>query len=353
MPIPTNNRKLKVGALFTDLHLGKRGNSKDHNDDCLNYVVWFCKQVRANPDIDHIIFMGDFHENRAAINILTLNYSHRVAEMLNALGLPIFWCVGNHDLHQRHTRDIHSVITHSNFENIILVNEPKVFECIHGTALVSPFLFHEEYDEIATIADGAANWFGHFEFKGFQVTGNSMLMPTGPDAADFTQPRKIYSGHYHKRQQALNVCYIGNTFPMDFSDAGDNARGMAIADLVNNTTTFIDWADCPKYARCRLSDIIDGAELPDNARVKCIVDVPISFEESTILRQSFVDNYSLREFVLEESKDVLGAITSTAASVDVDQISSVDDLVIAMLQDINIDQIDNAKLIQIYNNLKL
>lgn len=69
--------KLKKGAYFTDIHFGKKQNSEVHNQDCLDFIDWFCEQVKKDPEIDYIAFLGDWNENRSALNIATVNYSHR------------------------------------------------------------------------------------------------------------------------------------------------------------------------------------------------------------------------------------------------------------------------------------
>ena len=140
-------------------------------------------------------------------------------------------------------------------------------------------------------------------------------MPTGPAAADFAGPKHIVSGHFHKRQAQDNIVYMGNTFPMDFGDAGDFARGMMTYDHITDEMDFIDWAECPKYIKTRLTDLLDGStKLYPGSRVKCLVDVPISFEESTVLRQKFLEDYELREFSLEESQELDDALTDTQVS---------------------------------------
>lgn len=346
--------KLQVCAIFGDIHWGKKANSKDHNDDCMNYLRWFSKQVSSNKDIDHIIFLGDWNENRSALNIATLNYAYEGAKILDSIGLPVFFVVGNHDLYHRHTREIHSIIHHNQFNNFIVIDTPTVVEQIHGGALITPYLFHEEYQDLAQY-NGLPNWFGHFEFRGFQITGYSMKMPTGPDPSEFGCPTNIFSGHFHKRQEDFNIKYIGNTFPMDFSDAGDNNRGMAIFDSVNNKTTYINWDQCPKYTKTTLSNVLDGAvEIYPASRVRCIVDIPMSFEESSYLKQKFTDDYHLREFVFEESREVAQAFSETESSIDADdKLATVDELVVQMLNDINVDQLDNKLLIEIYRKISV
>lgn len=357
----TPTQKLKKGAFLTDIHFGKKSNSPVHNQDCINYIDWFCEQVKADPTIDYIGFLGDWNENRSSISISTLNYSHEGASKLNALGLPVFFVVGNHDLFHRNSREVHSIVTFQEYSNFVIIEEPQVIDQIHGGALFSPFLFHDEYPDMTKYLH-IPFWAGHFEFQGFVITGYNVKMPTGPVGTDFTGPKHILSGHFHKRQTQDNIHYIGNTFPMDFGDAGDFNRGLAIYDNVANKLSYIDWPDCPKYIKTKLSTLLDGdAEMHPNARVKCLVDIQITFEESMAIRQTFIDQFSLREFTLEESTELDDVLTNTEVSSEVTDVilddngklASVDELVIQMLQDIKSDKIDNTLLIEQYKRLQV
>jgi DNA repair exonuclease SbcCD nuclease subunit len=348
-------KKLKRGAYMTDIHFGKKANSQQHNEDCLKFIDWFCDQVKKDGKIDYVAFLGDWNENRSALNIATLNYSYQGAKKLDALGVPVYFVVGNHDLYQRHTRDVHSIIHFQEFKNFILIDQPTVVKSIENEALFVPYLFHDEYPSLTKYLS-MPYWAGHFEFKGFEVTGYGMILPVGPDPKDFKGPKHIISGHFHKRQANDNVIYMGNAFPMDFGDAGDSGRGMMVFDHVKQEPVWTDWVECPMYIKTVLSDVLDGKiVLPTEARVKCLVDLGISFEESNYLRKHYTEKAKLREFVLEESPEITAAITDTEVkSVDMskyDKLSTVDDLVRQMLTDVESDHIDNQMLIQIYTNL--
>jgi len=347
-------KRLCKTAICTDIHFGKKSNSDVHNQDCLDFITWFCEQVKADPQIDNVAFLGDWHENRSALNISTLKYSYQGAKMLNDLGMPVFFIIGNHDLYHRHTREIHSVVAFQEFKNFHIIDEPIILPQLGDGTLMSPYLFHHEYGDLRKHLN-IPIWMGHFEFKDFVVTGYNITMPTGPDVKDYKGPKHIFSGHFHKRQANENVIYVGNTFPMDFSDAGDFERGMATYDFINDDVDFIDWPDCPKYIRTTLTDVIDnGMNIPPNSRVKCIVDVPISYEESTSLRQTFLEKLHLREFTMEESKDVAAALSGTVTDVDDSyDLANINDLMVQMLGDIDTDHIDNQLLIHIYKNIKL
>jgi len=353
-----NTKKLTKTAGFTDIHWGARGNSEQHNLDCLKFVDWFCEQVKQDPSIDSIVFLGDWFENRATLNILTMHYSYEGAKKLNALGLPVYFIIGNHDLYNRNSRDVFSTVNFHEFDNFIVISEPVIVpELGVSGALLSPFLFHDEYNSLTQYLH-LATWWGHFEFQGFQVTGTGMKMPTGPNADDFAGPKRIFAGHFHKRQIDKNVVYIGNTFPTNFSDADDNERGMMVYDHKSNKIEFIDWGDCPKFVKTTLSAILDGtAPMYNEARVKCVVDVPITFEESMQIRQRFMETFQLREFNLEESSEIAATLTQeqdeTLDEIPDIELKSVDELVVHMLANIDSEHFDSKILIEQYQRLTI
>jgi hypothetical protein len=72
----------RKAAVLTDIHFGLKSNSVTHNEDCLAFVQWFTAKAKAEG-CETCIMMGDWHNNRAAINILTLNYSLKALEHLS------------------------------------------------------------------------------------------------------------------------------------------------------------------------------------------------------------------------------------------------------------------------------
>jgi DNA repair exonuclease SbcCD nuclease subunit len=344
---------LSKAACFTDIHWGRKNNSELHNQDCTRFINWFCDKVREDEDIDHIIFMGDWFEQRSAINGLTLEYAYKGAKLVRDLGLPVYFIVGNHDLYYRTTRDVYS----TNFFDSLgfnLINEPTIIKEIgrDGT-LMCPFLFEHEYADLAQYMKVPV-WFGHFEFKGFILTGDTKKMEHGPDPDNFKGPTRIFSGHFHKRQSSRNITYMGSTFPADFSDANDMKRGMMIYEHGLDDVWFFDWDECPSYIRTKLSDIVANPKkiLRKDAIVNCMVDMDITYEDSIKLREQLGRKYKLREINLQENPDQLGALEDT----DIDEeeletLDTTDALVLNMLGKIKADAIDNKILIKVYKEL--
>lgn len=343
---------IKKGAFFTDIHFGRRSNDVVHNQDCVDFITWFCNNVRKDPSITYIGFLGDFFENRANINILTLTMAYNALKELNSLGLPIYFVVGNHDLHRRSTREIFSTEVFGEFTNIQLISEPIVVE---DKIMFSPFLFPDEYPGLAKYSN-IPIWAGHFEFRNFFITGYNLVLEHGPDHTLFKDQKKIFSGHFHKRQAKDNVVYMGNVFPADFGDAGDIQRGMMTYDHVLDDVDFIDWKDCPTYLKIPLSKALadDWALIPnEKMRVICTNDIELSYSEAQLIKESLKEQYKFREFRLEENHmERKAALEGDTTDEEVNESLSIDEIVISSLIDIaEIKSISNTKLVELYKKL--
>ncbi len=95
-------------AFFTDIHFGLKSNSEAHNTDCQDFVAWMCADAKARG-CETCFFLGDFHHNRNSINVVTLRYSLRAVELLNASFDQVFFLTGNHDHYYRDQRTARSV----------------------------------------------------------------------------------------------------------------------------------------------------------------------------------------------------------------------------------------------------
>ncbi len=340
---------MKKIAMFTDIHFGRMNNSDIHNQDCLNYIDWFCNEVKADPEIDAVFFLGDWHEHRNSINGMTLKYSYEGMSKLNALGLPVYIIVGNHDLYFRNSREVFTTNPFESLKNVTLVNE--TLELKQHNILICPFLFPEEYPGL--LKYNVDYVFGHFEFKGFVVTGEYRTLEHGPEHDTFSKFKRIFSGHFHRRQTKDNVHYIGNAFPADFGDANDFERGMCIFDVTNNEVNYKNWADCPKYIKCNLSDVVSSPKkyLFKNARLRCMVDVELSLEESSDLKEKLTKKYNLRELTLEEQYTFEEKQGDTDVDLSNMEMESTSNLIKEMIRQMKSDKIDNQKLLRIYEEL--
>ena len=340
--------ELKKGLLFTDIHWGRKQNSDEHNNHCMQFIDFVCTNA-PNHSIDHIIFLGDWYEHRNAVNISTLNWAYRGAKKLNELGVPIYFIVGNHDMYTKINREMYSTIEYNEFKNFIVVDKILHAPEIGNGSLVCPYLLHDEYSQINKY--NVENAYGHFEFNGFVLTGETRKFEGGHDHSEFKKLKRIFSGHFHKRQVTDQVTYIGNTFPMDFSDANDVNRGFAIHDHVNDTVSFVDWEQGPRYIYTSLSEIINNTvEIPMGANIECVSDVSIEYSKMLELSKSISELYSLSSLKITEPKTDIDMDINPVTELDMKTLN-IHDYIIDMLLSIDSPNIDTSLLVKVYRQI--
>ena len=333
----------KRAAVFTDIHFGLKSNSQLHNDDCLNFVDWVIKTAKEQ-DCDTCIMMGDWHNNRASINIVTLNYSLNALERLGKAFDRVLFIPGNHDLYYRDKRDVQSAEWAKHIPNIQIVNDFYNEDDI----IIVPWLVGEEHKKIPKMS--GKYMFGHFELPNFYM--NAMVqMPDHGDIKNehFGGIEHVFSGHFHKRQTQGNITYTGNAFPHNYADAGDDDRGLMILDW-SGEKEFISWPDQPSYRVYDLSQIIDHADdiLKPNMHVRVNLDIEISYEEANFIKDTFVGTHKLREITLMPRKNEHSEQDATTILVE---FKSVDQIVTNQITAIDSNQFDKKLLLDIYQNL--
>jgi len=336
---------------FTDIHFGARLNSELHLADCHEYIDWFC-DLAIREKATHIAFLGDWYENRSQIAVRTLNSSHLAARKLNALGLKIYFIVGNHDLLFKANRFIFSTNTFSDFKNFQVISEPVE---LAKDLFASPFLFHAEYPQLAAQINSYKYVLGHFEFRNFVVTGADRTLDHGPDSTQFNGPKYLLSGHFHKRQVSKNIIYIGNTFPTNYGDAGDSERGAALLDTDAEDIQFYDYPKCPLFYKTRLSAVLAGdIDFKPNSRVKCLLDIDIGYTDVQALKDEMISSLELREFVVEQDSLANKDSLVEGADVEDDALEQLDITVRQLLKEgvTPTASIDPDMLVTLFDELK-
>jgi DNA repair exonuclease SbcCD nuclease subunit len=211
-----------------------------------------------------------------------------------------------------------------------------------------PWLVGDEWKTISKVK--SRYMFGHFELPLFYM--NAMVqMPDHGELQDshFIHQEYVFSGHFHKRQSRGKIHYIGNAFPHNFADTWDDARGMMVLEW-GGVPKYIDWSNCPKFRNIKLSDLIDQKDqiLKSKMYLKVNLDIDISFEEANYIKETFTENYDIREISLIQDKVNLD---STYDDNPDTKFESVDQIVTEQLVNIDSGQFDKKVLLDIYNNL--
>jgi len=334
----------KKAAVFTDIHFGLKSNSKQHLQDCEDFVDWFIDQAKANG-CETGIFCGDWHHNRNTINVQTLDSTTRCLEKLGAAFENFYFFAGNHDLYYKDKRDVFSVEFGKHIPGITYIEETTV---VDDVALV-PWLVGDEWKEIQKIK--AKYMFGHFELPNFYM--NALVkMPDHGDLKPehFKHQDYVFSGHFHKRQVQGKIQYIGNAFPHNYADAWDDDRGMMILDKENNKEPeYINWPECPKYRTTTLSKLLDPNSdiIKPNMYLRVTLDLPISYEEAQFIKETYITTHGCREITLIPSQQDEEIHTN----IDISTFESVDQIVTKEISAIDTENYNKGILLGIYNEL--
>lgn len=333
----------KKAAVFTDIHFGLKSNSVQHNQDCSDFVDWFIQKAKEE-NCETCFFLGDYNHHRASINIQTMQFGLRALEKLNNSFEHVYFIPGNHDLYYRDKRDVHSVEWAKHLPNVTIVND----WFIQDEVVIAPWLVGEDHKKLSKLS--GKYLFGHFELPAFYM--NAMVqMPDHGDVSDndLVGFEKVFSGHFHKRQARNNIWYIGNAFPHNYADAGDDQRGMMILEW-GEDPEFHAWPGQPLFRVYKLSDILDNPEglLLPKSSVRVHLDIDISYEEANFIRETLIPKHNIREMSLIPMK--LDQHSQDLAPGEVN-FESVDQIIIDQISAIESDFFDPKVLLEIYRNL--
>lgn len=332
----------KTVAMCTDLHYGGKGNSKIFNEDITEFIHWFISESKKR-NCDTCVILGDWHDSRSTINVLTLNYSINGLHLLSENFENVYILTGNHDLFYREKREIHSLPMGRDISNVHIIDNPTE---ING-CLLMPWLVEDEWKKV--VKSKAKYIFGHLELPGFKM--NAMIeMPDhgGVNGGHFKNQDYVFTGHFHKRQHKNNVHYIGNPFGHNYGDAGDRDRGACFLEW-GGATEYVNYEDGPVYHNLGLSELL---EFPDKyatpkAYLKVSVDMPLTYEESQAIRETFSSQYAVREFKLLPQK-IEGEYNEV---IDVDEHATIDSIVIDAITNIDSEAFSSNTLMGIYVSL--
>ena len=322
-----------------DLHFGRSGNSPQANQDNKNFLNWAIDAAKA-WGAEHCIMLGDWHDNRHSLAVSTMLASLDCMDLLNAAFKRVWWLPGNHDLLYRGRRDAASIEFARWLPNVEIIRQPMT--CDDCTFL--PWLVGDEHQQL----DLAGRYvFAHAEIAGFLRNAKSIMPESAHTATaeQFVGPELVFTGHFHKRQIAKNICYIGNIFPFNFTDDGEVDRGMMLLEW-GHDPIFCTWPSQPLYRSIKLSQLLNNTDvLKENMTVRVSVDVQVSYEEAQGLRDTLMSSYGLRKIELHHVRDEIDNVDSDV------EFQTVDQLVLSSLQDIESVGLSNSRLVEIYQSL--
>jgi len=245
-------------ALLGDTHFGKKGFSEKFYE---NQMIFFKKQFfpyLKEHNIKTVIQLGDLFDNRKIIDIKFFqDFIQDFGELLNDWNGNFIVLTGNHDIYYKNTREYSSLKILKQILNFQYIEEQTVLELENKKIGIIPWLIGKE--EIKEELLNCDYLFGHFEFSNFEII-KGVKSQYGFDYKKIPfKGKKIFSGHFHIKQEKDIVHYIGTPYQLDWNDAGDE-KGFYILDLSNSKLEFIKNKYSKRFIKIYLGNTIFGSE---------------------------------------------------------------------------------------------
>lgn len=262
-------KKSKV-AVFSDLHLGIYGNSEQWHDIALKWCDWIVQDLKKKK-IKDILFLGDFFDNRSEVSVQTIHIASKILSNLSEFN--IIMIVGNHDAFYKNRSDVHSLGLIHGHSNIKVVDSVYDITEFGKRMLFVPWnsdIPDEKYDYI----------FGHFEITNFKMNNFKVCTHGLSPSSLLSKSKCVFSGHfhnrYHKDYKEGSIYYVGNTFPMDFSDVS-NIKGYYLLDIEDGDLEFVENKVSPKFKKILISKLKEYSKIDiQNNIIKVVIDIDIS-----------------------------------------------------------------------------
>lgn len=310
---------------FSDLHIGLRNDNIGRLEICektIDNIIYVIKKLQ----LKYVIFGGDLFHSRTSLNVNTINVAIRLIEKI-AEHTTLFLIIGNHDIHYKHVKDVHSAKIFNNMKNVHIISEPseilvnnshrilmvpwdcdisnyedETFDTMVGhfdfspKYLIASYIEDQstEYDKNNILTDLIKNDVDQYMADPSQLYSEDMTelisKNNKPKSASyigsFVDKCKIggtvFSGHFHGRKEFevknRNFVIIGAPFEQNFGDIG-KTFGFYIQDLKNNRLKFVENKGIPKHKEIKISDINDKFDYTccSGNYIRPIIDVSVDY----------------------------------------------------------------------------
>jgi hypothetical protein len=231
--------------------------------------------------------MGDMFDNRKSTDYWSIDWTKRVIlEPLKKYKVHVI--LGNHDIFYKNTTKLNSpMLLLNDYKNIKVYDKPSTVQVGGQDIFFIPWITPEsEQETLDSIRNTPARVaMGHLELSGFYVN-QSTIQQHGMDKEALNKFDKVFSGHYHMRNDDGKIFYLGNPYQLYWSDYNDK-RGFTIFDTDTYELTKID-NPYEMFKICYYDE--DNVEEDLSSYEGCIVKLIVKNKTDHKKYEKFLDN---------------------------------------------------------------
>lgn len=225
-------------VITSDIHFGVAGRTSD--------ILWACRTIKEYCKafgVDVVLILGDLFHDRQSLNIEVLSVVSRFFEETAEVGQKWIVFPGNHDMFLRHSWEINSLTVLR--KHLTVIEDIKMLTLDDHRFWVLPFITHEKsYMRVLRglckkVEEGDC-LLTHIGVCGATLNTCFLLENWSVVNFDDTPFKRVYTGHFHTKQQlGERVWYPGSPIPFKF-DEGDIGHGFYVLDLDEGEHKFIN-----------------------------------------------------------------------------------------------------------------
>lgn len=287
--------------VFGDLHLGKKYSNTYFLDLDMKVINLVCEEVVKNK-LDKIIFLGDLFHNRSESTPKTLVVARQILDKLNSLNIPIIMILGNHSTYYNNKKDYNYYrIFNGLFKNISFIENIQEDD---GLLYVGWMQTPEEEEKYKELSKNFKWIFGHFEFKGAEMSG-SYRTKEGLENTNIES--YIFSGHLHQRSQQGRLYYIGSPYPHTWHGSNRKDYGYVLVDTETEDIKFIN-LELHHFNEYKLQKLLMKIAMDKesvkkemlNSETKVKIDVPLDERQLSDLKIYLNNTFKPKDLMVEK-----------------------------------------------------
>jgi|6_EtaG_2_1085325.scaffolds.fasta_scaffold04566_5 DNA repair exonuclease SbcCD nuclease subunit len=293
-------------AITADVHFGVT--------DKLMDTLWACRVMREYcqaANIDTVLVLGDLYHDRTSIGIDVLSHVAKffedTKEKYNQTWIAF---PGNHDMFLRHSWGVNSLDIMR--RHMTVIDDVKLLTLDDRRFWVLPFITYEKsfmkvlYEIEKQVEDGDC-LLTHIGVKGALYNTCFLLQDWSVVNFERTPFKRIYTGHFHSKQQIGENCwYPGSPIPFKF-DEGDVAHGFYVYDLEADSHKFINiWKAGAKFFPDEVAPPQFHTFLDELLEEKTAADVSNNMIRVGLQREYTIDEkHSIRKSLMDKGARVV------------------------------------------------
>jgi len=222
---------------------------------CLEYLDYLDDYAKQH-EIKTIVILGDLLNKADKVKSDVFIPIFNRFERFKDDGYEIIVILGNHD--------VFSLLSNRSLLETFrrfctVISEPE--EIIVDGKIINLVPYTKDQAEIPTV--NADYMFTHLSISDFDL-GNGMIANSEKVQAFkidlFSNYEKVFTGHFHKRQEIKNIQYVGSPYQLSFGETGDMNKGFVVFEPATGNEEFVLYKEAPKHLEISYDILKQGIE---------------------------------------------------------------------------------------------